>query len=286
MPPELAEKTTALERVLRDMGPFALALSGGLDSRFLGHFARCLNLDILALHVSGPHVSEAESAAALAWAEKNVIACTVLRLDPLTLPEVRSNSKERCYHCKRALFTALRDAAGARPLADGSNASDSGEYRPGLRALRELEIRSPLAEAGFTKQDIRDAGRALGLDSPHQTARPCLLTRCAYGMDVDAPLLAALGRAERLVEETLLRHGAVQPLARPEDAADPQAADFRLRLLRPGEAALHLCLPELAPELRGDLEAALQATPFADAAIELVKKTSGYFDQTAGTAKS
>lgn len=279
LPHDIAEKNAELESSLRKLKHIALALSGGLDSRFLAYTARRVGVDVLALHVSGPHVPAAESAATVAWAKQKGIPCATLQLDPVALPLVRANSKERCYYCKQALFTALRDAAGSLPLCDGTNASDGNEYRPGLRALRELNVLSPLAAAGLAKDDIRAVGRATGLDRSHQAARPCLLTRFNYGVEITAQVLTALDTAEHEVEKTLRRHGALRVGSRPEDAATADVADFRLRLPEPESAVLHLALPSLSPELQRDLEAVLASASFAHAPIVLVQKVSGHFDR-------
>ena len=156
-----ARKAAVLDGILRATAAsgnapgIAVAYSGGLDSRFLIHMARRAGLDVRALHIRGPHIPAREHRYAVQWAADCGVPLTVIERDPLGMPELQNNPKDRCYHCKKAVFTALREAAGELPLCDGTNASDLGEYRPGLRALRELDIRSPLAEAGISMRRKR-----------------------------------------------------------------------------------------------------------------------------------
>ena len=190
-----------LARRLRAMPPLVVAFSGGIDSRFLSHAALLSGCDVLAVHVRGPHIPAGESAHALAWAEGRGLPLLVVDFDPLSLPEVATNSRQRCYACKIGLLAAIGKAlarAGqqGRVLCDGSNADDLVAYRPGLRALQEAGVVSPLAESGMDKAAIRAAARATGLDDPDQRARPCLLTRLAYGLAPDADVLARLAAAE------------------------------------------------------------------------------------------
>ncbi|MGE4311993.1 PP-loop family protein [Desulfovibrio sp.] len=190
-----------LARRLRAMPPLVVAFSGGIDSRFLSHAALLSGCDVLAVHARGPHIPAGESAHALAWARRRGLPLLVVDFDPLSLPEVATNSHQRCYACKIGLLSAIGKAlaqAGqqGRVLCDGSNADDLVAYRPGLRALQEADVMSPLAESGMDKAAIRAAARATGLDDPEQRARPCLLTRLAYGLAPDADVLARLAAAE------------------------------------------------------------------------------------------
>ena len=191
----------ALARQLRAMPPLVVAFSGGIDSRFLSHAALLSGCDVLAVHARGPHIPAGESAHALAWAEGRGLPLLVVDFDPLSLPEVATNSRQRCYACKTGLLAAIgaalaRAGQQGRVLCDGSNADDLVAYRPGLRALQEADVMSPLAESGMDKAAIRAAARATGLDDPDQRARPCLLTRLAYGLAPDADVLARLAAAE------------------------------------------------------------------------------------------
>lgn len=249
----------AVERllhILRAMGPLCVALSGGLDSRFLTHAALDAGCDVLAVHAAGPHVPEAESAWARAWAATRHVAFAELRVNPLEIPEVLENGRERCYFCKRGLMAALRETAGTRLLCDGTNADDLGQWRPGLRALREAGIRSPLAEAGLSKAEIQRWGAASGLEHPDQTARPCLLTRWAYGLHPDMATLERLAGAEQALQALGLK-------------------EFRLRLT---PAPLLQTAP-LTPELR--VAALRVAAEYGFSGTTLLEETQvgGFFDR-------
>ena len=259
--------------------PFAIAFSGGLDSRFLAHAAALGGLPFHLYHIRGPHVPDAESLEALAWAKAQGMDLSVLELDPLDIPEVRENGRERCYGCKRRLFSLLLARAaddGFAVLCDGSNASDQHAYRPGIRALRELGIRSPLADAGLAKQDIRAVGAATGMDRPDQQARPCLLTRYAYGLAPDARSLAALARAEALIGAMLKQACDLGRL--------PAPPDFRLRLVAaapanalPFDVELHLAAP--VPEaFAAALAGVVEREGFARPAVMVLTSLSGHYD--------
>ena len=172
-----------------------IAYSGGLDSRFLAFFAASCGLQVELLHASGGQISVRESEDALARARE--IGLTV-RVVPVRLPSpqvLAEAGRQRCYVCKHALFSELKKQA-AEALCDGGNASDALAFRPGERAVRELGVHSPLAEAGLTKPMIREAASRLGLPDPGQAARPCLMTRFDYGDAPDERRLKLTAQAE------------------------------------------------------------------------------------------
>ena len=217
-----------VRRHLRERGRAAVAVaySGGVDSRFLCHALLRAGLDVLALHARGPHVPEAESRLARRRARDMGLPLLEVDFQPLEIPEVRANGPRRCYFCKASLMRCLREAltrreaadGTSRLLCDGSNADDMNSRRPGLRALKEAGVLSPLAEAGFGKEALRAEGAATGLEDPQQTARPCLLTRFAYGVQPTETALRRLAGAE----EALAR------LKAPDGR--PLLGDFRVRL--------------------------------------------------------
>ncbi len=241
-----------VRRRLRESGRTAVAVaySGGVDSRFLCHALLRAGLDVLALHARGAHVPEAESRLARRRAEEAGLALEEVTFRPLAEPGVRENGPRRCYFCKAALMRRLREALArreadgdaARLLCDGSNADDRKAWRPGLQALKEAGVVSPLAEAGFCKADVRAAGAASGMVDPLQLARPCLLTRFAYGVTPTEDALRRLADAEEAL--ALLTDGNGQPLL----------GDFRVRLTpAPLIQAQHLpaaCLPHLDAVMR------------------------------------
>lgn len=173
-----------------------VAFSGGADSALLLEAAR-RGGEVLAVTAATPLGSERELSDARAFCAARGILHRVVRLDPLELPEVRENRRDRCYHCKKKIFeTILKEAAGA-PVFDGTNASDVGAYRPGRRALEELGIRSPLLELGFEKPEIIALSEKLGLETAKRPPAPCLATRFPYGTCLSREKLR---RVERLEE--------------------------------------------------------------------------------------
>ena len=225
----MSEKLELLKQALRICAPdghFALAFSGGLDSRFLAHCAKIFSYAVHLLHISGPHVSAHESIHARHWAQANGFLFTQVHMDPLSAPLVAAGDKRRCYGCKHALFSKLLQETG-HPLCDGSNASDGNAYRPGAQAARELGVLSPLAISGLDKNDIHRLAEQTGLDDPWQKARPCLLTRLPYGTQPNAVVLRSLDLGESAIRKCL------------EQARLPDV-DFRLRLTSPDTLELHV----------------------------------------------
>lgn len=249
-------------------GPrLAVAFSGGLDSRFLCHAARLCGADVLALHAAGPHIPREESRAAIQWARDNGLPLALLDFNPLLLPEAAANSRERCYACKRGLIASMRAALAARGetarlLCDGSNADDLSAFRPGLRALAEAGVRSPLAEAGLSKAEIRALAAITGLDNPGQRARPCLLTRLEYGLAPDPAVLARLAAAEAALARL------------PSRDTEPALGDFRLRLT-PAPVLQVTRLPAAARPL---LDAVLARYGFSPYTLHESGAVSGFFD--------
>lgn len=128
----------------------------------------------------------------------------VVQVDEFDLPAVRYNAPDRCYHCKKELFSQLIKQArqlGCQVCMDGTNADDLGQYRPGLRALKELGIVSPLAELGITKAQVRQMAEKLGLCVAQRPSSPCLATRLPYGAEVRPELLRRIEQAETQLKE-------------------------------------------------------------------------------------
>lgn len=278
----LEEQAAAcLQKASQGCPGLSIALSGGLDSRLLIHLAQRAGVEVTACHLAGPHVPPAETAFAKRWAAERGIPLRMLQVDVLEDAQVAANGPERCYFCKRRLFSTLQDAVGDQPLCDGTNASDHGLYRPGLKALHELGILSPLAEAGLFKDDIRALARFTGLEAPGQRARPCLLTRFQYGLRPTHALLARLAVAEAAIAGILERHGLTAGPAMPvaEEPARAEPADFRLRVIGENAYALHLALPEIPAAALRELEAALMEHGFPGASLAVMETVSGHYDR-------
>lgn len=257
---------------------FALAFSGGIDSRFITHAALLAGLRPLLIHASGHHINAEETLFARTWAQSCYADFLEMPLHPLEIPAVAANTRERCYHCKKELFTRLKEKANCLQLCDGTQASDLQSYRPGIVALQELGIISPLLRSNLTKPEIRQLAAQTGMSTPEQRARPCLLTRFAYNLSPSPQQLMMIAQAEQLVEETLQRWVQQTPDARPPD--------FRLRQINPETLELHLTpvdelnLQEIPPKLLQILEIALKTitTYSMKGKIKVMPKLSGYFD--------
>lgn len=177
----------------------AIAFSGGVDSAWLLHEAAAYARRTAAYFVHTPFQPDFELEDAQSTAQKTGVPLTVLDFDILAVPEAAANPPDRCYYCKRALFTRLLDRARADgfPLVlDGSNASDDAGDRPGMRALRELGVRSPLRECGVTKADIRRLSREAGLPVWDKPSYACLATRIPTGTTITAGDLARAAEGE------------------------------------------------------------------------------------------
>ena len=259
---------------LSALAPGVVAVSGGLDSRLLAHLAWKWNLPFAPVHLTGPHVAPTETAQAVDWIRRQGRDPILIAVDPLEVPAVRTTARDRCYHCKRLLFAAVGRAAaslGAATVIEGSHADDLRAHeagrRPGMTALRELGVHSPLADAGLTKAQLRLLARRTGLEQPDQPSRPCLLTRLDYGLTADPTVLAALAR----VEKRLAAMG---------------FADFRLRLHADGRTVLQVAaegerpraVPGAAPDLQQALEL-VRSHGFAAVELLLGPCVSGYFDR-------
>lgn len=233
----------------------AVAFSGGVDSAWLLHEAVKYARRATAYFVKTPFQPAFELADARETAEMLGAELKVLEFDVLTVPEVAQNPENRCYYCKTALFTRILQAAKADGYAvvlDGSNASDDASDRPGMRALQELQVRSPLRECGITKAEIRREARSAGIPVWDKPSYACLATRVPTGTAITAE---ALQRVER-GESALMEMG---------------FSDFRLRLR--GEAALlqvrseqmekaQTALDDINRRLSGDFrEIRLDSTP-------------------------
>lgn len=197
----LETKLLCLREILSrttDQGGLSIAYSGGLDSRFLAFFAARNGFDVELLHASAAHVSQAETSDAVRRAQDMGLTVRVVYPQLPSPQQLAQAGRDRCYVCKRAIFTALLAEAVA-PLCDGSNASDTLVFRPGSRAIRELGVHTPLTDAGLTKPQIRTAATKLGLADPQQPARPCLLTRFDYGDAPDEKRLQLTQQAEEFL---------------------------------------------------------------------------------------
>jgi uncharacterized protein len=192
------DKSRDLTAILEELQSFVIAFSGGVDSTFLAWKAsRARGCKMTTVTIRTPYMPEREIREALEFTTVHGISNTILDID---FPEIiRHNPRERCYLCKSLLFSSIAAYArtnGYRYILDGTNADDLGDDRPGLKALKELSVRSPLAEAGITKQEIREFLRSDGLQLWDKPAMACLLTRIPYDTEVNDGVLRMIEKAE------------------------------------------------------------------------------------------
>ena len=192
-----------LEAVIATSSSAIVAFSGGVDSSLVAaSAARVLGEQALAVTAVSPALASGELDGARSVAAAVGIAHREIDTDELARAGYRRNDSDRCYHCKTELYdrlAALARAEGYVSVFSGANVDDLGDWRPGLRAAAEHDVRHPLVEAGFRKSDVRRYATALRIPSAEKPAMPCLASRIPYGTEVAPAVLAQIDRAEQAV---------------------------------------------------------------------------------------
>ncbi len=268
----LFEKYDKLKGILSSYGSVAVAYSAGVDSTFLLAAAR-ETLGERAVAVMAEHA--AQPGEDVREAEKFCLSrgITLVRgaVDVLAIPGFSDNPPDRCYVCKKEIFRRIADEAarmGIKNVADGSNVDDEGDYRPGMRALRELGVKSPLREAGLTKEDVRALSRLLGLETWNKPSGACLATRVPYGEPITAEKLSMIGSAEEVLAQLgfsgvrVRCHGAVARIEVPADAV-PRLAGEEIRA-RVSDALHRIGFSFVALDLDGYRTGSMNVTAIRD----------------------
>ena len=243
-----AQKHLALRRMLDGIPSLIVAYSGGVDSAFLAYVATdVLGSRALCITADSPSYPDRHRQMALDLSARFGFRHEFVHTGELGRPEYRANPANRCYYCKHELYTHLQAIARERHIAviaDGSNADDRGDYRPGRQAAREFGVRSPLDEVGLTKAEIRELSRQAGLPTWDEPASACLSSRIPYFSEVTDEKLRTIERAEAVLRGLGFRvcrvrhHDTIarielgqEEVARATDPAMSETIDRELRAL-------------------------------------------------------
>lgn len=199
----LDEKYRNLVKEIRSYGSAAVAFSGGVDSTFLLKAAReALEDRVIAISAHSSLYPRRESDEAMEYCQKEGIRQFILHEDQLSVEGFSENPIDRCYICKKNLFSKLQRLAedqGMAVVMEGSNADDTGDFRPGRIAVQELGIKSPMQEVGLTKEEIRILSKELGLPTWNKQSFACLATRIPYGQTITEEKLSMIDAAEQFL---------------------------------------------------------------------------------------
>ncbi len=199
------EKYNDLQRVIEGFGSVVVAYSAGVDSTLVLRVAHdILGARVLAATGLSDTYPEEEMAEARALSAEIGVEHVMMRTEELTDPRYAMNSHQRCFFCKNELYTKLRELAderGIEYIIDGTNADDVGDHRPGLRAARQIGVRSPLQEVGMNKDEIREVSNELGLRTWDKPAFACLSSRFPYGTPITVEKLKQVATAERAIRQ-------------------------------------------------------------------------------------
>lgn len=196
-------KLEKLKKYIKSLGSVAVAFSSGVDSTFLLKTAHdVLGDNAVAITLNASTFPRQEIENAKAFCKKEGIRHFLCEFNPLQIERFTDNPPDRCYICKKEIFSQIMELAkenGITNVVEGSNMDDNGDYRPGLKAIKELKVLSPLQIAGLTKTEIRELSKEMGLDTWDKPSKACLASRFAYGELIVAEKLAMVEQAEQVL---------------------------------------------------------------------------------------
>ncbi|WP_097005462.1 ATP-dependent sacrificial sulfur transferase LarE [Lacrimispora amygdalina] len=199
----IQEKNQRLRAYISDLGSLAVAFSSGVDSTFLLKTAHeVLGDQVIAVTAKSCSFPERELNEAIQFCKSEGIRHFIVDSEELDIEDFSSNPKNRCYLCKHELFVKVAEVAqkhGIKQVAEGSNLDDNGDYRPGLIAVAELGVHSPLRYAELNKEEIRELSRGLGLHTWNKQSFACLSSRFVYGETISKEKLSMVDKAEQLL---------------------------------------------------------------------------------------
>ena len=264
--PSVTEKYAKLKENLAQYNSAIIAFSGGIDSSLVAFVAgEVLGTQATAITSASVSLKRSDLALAKQLAKDWGIQHKVIVTDELSKPEYRANPTNRCFHCKTSLYTYLDDIAqteAVEVVLNGTNLDDLGDHRPGLVAADNFDVRSPLVETGFHKQDIRDLAHALGLENADKPQAACLSSRFPYGTEITLELLEQVEAAEDVL-------------------ADLGFSQYRVRH-HDEVARLEIPQSELtkAVALQAELDERIRATGYTFVALDLGGFRSGSLNAT------
>ena len=241
------EKKELLNNIIKECRKPMVAYSGGVDSALVAKLALTHHPLTAKLYSAVlPYLDEADIYYSLAAAMRDLRKPLFFNLNLGMIPEINANSKDRCYHCKKNMLSTFKgkgEMDDCRYFLEGSNADDMATYRPGRKAAEELGYRFPLAEAGFTKEDVRRYARELGLSAADRPSKPCLLTRFPYDIPggVHGDRLLKIKEGEHILKAYLTDNFRLRWID--DDSAEIEVSSLDRQILNTGQKIIFKALP-------------------------------------------
>ncbi|MBN1572629.1 MAG: ATP-dependent sacrificial sulfur transferase LarE [Deltaproteobacteria bacterium] len=260
----------ALTDCIKSLNRVLIAHSGGVDSTLLVNIAKsALPEGTFALSIKSPLIHDFEIEAAIREAERIGVPHYVIDFNPFEMDHIRKNLTDRCYHCKREIFRIILGAArelGIEHVLDGTNADDTDDYRPGMRALSELKIESPFLELGIGKEMIREMSRSLNIPGTERPPMACLATRFPYNDEITLEKIDGVKKAELVLMSHGFKTVRVRHLGGPPKTAKIEVGESEIERL-------------LSPDLRDRIYSEIRRLGFSSVTVDLGGYRSGRMNE-------